>query len=448
MAYRQAWKTHLSLLRMRLSRYPPILFSRKRLLRYFCPKHRKRCRGWHLLSVWDGSARIWAWVLQNLPLQFLLKDDLHLTPQAIAGFFAVGQFSNYIKPVAGLLCDSVPLFGTRRRFYLLLSLLGTGLGWLMMNIMPHTQFSLLFIYTVMYIMVVFTSTSLGGVMVEVSGRFRAAGRMTAQRIAMFRIGSLFGDLIGGRLAYYPFVFTTGLAALLHLILLPLYIFYLPETPLPLEERRVNKQVWRNAAQQLRLLSQNRTLLSAAGMICLVAASPGFGTPLLFHQTNVLHFSKQFVGFLGAIAAGFGLLAAAFYHTACRHIPLRTLLGGSIVVHAIGTLFYLVYRDVTSAYIVTALSGITVTLATLPIYDLAVRATPRGSEALGYSVMMSVWNLTNALSNWSGSWLYGRFHLTFINLVWLNSGTTLLALLVVPFLPAVLMHNRDGATETS
>lgn len=383
----------------------------------------------------------------NLPLRFMLKDELGLTPQAVAGFFAVGQFSNYIKPVAGLLCDSVPLFGYRRRYYLLLSLLITGLAWLVMNIVPRTANSLLLTYTLLYIMVVFTSTSLGGVMVEIGTRFRAAGRMTAQRIAMFRIGSLFGDLIGGRLATMPFVITTSLASLLHLMLLPLYMFYLPEERLPPEQRRVNWRVWRDAGDKLLGLYHNRVLMSAAGMILLVAASPGFGTPLLFYQTNTLHFSKPFVGLLGSIAAGTGLLAAVFYYAVCRHLPLRALLGGSILIHALGTLFYLGYHDATSAYFITALSGITGTLAMLPIYDLAARATPRGSEALGYSVMMSVWNLTNALSDWSGSWLYGRFHLTFLNLVWLNAGTTVLVLFVVPLLPAILMQNRDGAAET-
>ncbi len=262
----------------------------------------------------------------NLPLKFILISDLKLTPQAVAGFFAVGQFFNYIKPAAGLLCDSVPLFGYRRRYYLLLSLLITGLAWLIMNVVPRTANSLLLTYTLLYIMVVFTSTSLGGVMVEIGTRFRAAGRMTAQRIAMFRIGSLFGDLIGGRLATMPFVITASLASLLHLMLIPLYIFYLPEERLPPEQRRINWSVWRDAGEKLKGLYHNRVLMSAAGMIFLVAASPGFNTPLLFYQTNTLHFSKPFVGILGSVSAASGLLAAVGYYAACRRLPIRVLLG--------------------------------------------------------------------------------------------------------------------------
>ena len=115
---------------------------------------------------------------------------------------------------------------------------------------------------------------------------------------------------------------------------------------------------------------------------------------------------------------------------------------SIIIHALGTLFYLLYRSPSTAIAITALEGVTQTLAVLPVYDLAARGTPKGSEALGYSVMMSVWNLTNSLSDWIGSSLFTHFGLTFSHLVWLNAGTTALVLLVVPFLPRTLLEQKD------
>ena len=123
--------------------------------------------------------------------------------------------------------------------------------------------------------------------------------------------------------------------------------------------------------------------------------------------------------------------------------MRRLLVASVILHALGTLFYLSYQSSTTALAITALEGVTQTLAILPVYDLAVRGTPRGSEALGYSVMMSVWNLTNSLSDWVGSTLFTRYGLTFQHLVWLNAGTTALVLLAVPFLPKALLQRKDG-----
>ena len=125
------------------------------------------------------------------------------------------------------------------------------------------------------------------------------------------------------------------------------------------------------------------------------------------------------------------------------VPLWRLLTISIIIHAVGTLFYLGYRSFGSALIITAIEGAAQTLAILPLYDLAARATPRGSEALGYSVMMSVWNLTAALSDLAGAYLHDRFHLSILQLVWLNAGTTALVLVAVPLLPAALMRRRDG-----
>ena len=109
----------------------------------------------------------------------------------------------------------------------------------------------------------------------------------------------------------------------------------------------------------------------------------------------------------------------------------------------GTLFYLFYNSVAAALVIEGLAGFVGTLAVLPLWDLCGRATPKKNEALGYSLLMSVLNLTAALSNLAGSWLYEHLHWNFKNLVWLNAGTTALVLLIVPLIPAALMDRRDG-----
>jgi hypothetical protein len=73
----------------------------------------------------------------------------------------------------------------------------------------------------------------------------------------------------------------------------------------------------------------------------------------------------------------------------------------------------------------------------------MRATPRGSEALGYSVMMSVWNFAGALSDVVGSWLMSGLGLSFTALIFVNASTTLATLVAVPFLPRVLLARREG-----
>ena len=65
-----------------------------------------------------------------------------------------------------------------------------------------------------------------------------------------------------------------------------------------------------------------------------------------------------------------------------------------------------------------------TIAVLPLFDLASRATPKGSESFGFALMMSVRNVTLiAISDVFGSYLYDKMHWPFLHLVWLNAGTT-------------------------
>ena len=257
-----------------------------------------------LLAVGWAFTNI-AYAIYDIPLKFVLKDELHLNAEQIARFFALGVFSNYVKPLAGILTDSVPLFGTRRRGYLIGSLFLCGLGWLVLGIVPRQYNVMLVTFMVTYTMVMVISTTLGGVMVEAGQRFQAAGRLTAQRIAMFRIGSLAGGPIGGLLATLPLIVTMSCSAALHFVLIPFFWIHLREPG----NAQMNQGLLREAGQQFRGLVRNRVVLAAAGMIFLIAASPGFGTPLFFHQTDTLHLSKKFLGMLTLISAAFGLLAA-------------------------------------------------------------------------------------------------------------------------------------------
>lgn len=374
----------------------------------------------------------------TLPLKFVLKDEVMLSTAALAAFFAIGNFSNYVKPLAGVMTDSIPLCGTRRRHYLLFSLLSTGIFWILLSLVPRTYAWMLPVYSLMYIGVVFTSSTLGGVMVEVGARFRAAGRLTSQRIATFKVAELLGGPIGGYLATFPFILPACIGAAMHLGLIPILMRYLP----PEKAERPNPDVWPEVARQGRTLFRSHTLLGAAGMIFLLAAAPGLNTPLLFYQTDVLGFSREMVGRLTLVTALGGIAAAAIYYHACRRYNLRMLVAISIVVHALGALCYLGYRSWEAALVISVISGLTNTMAMLPVYDIAARATPKGSEAIGYAVMMSMWNLTNALSDVTGSWIFDRLGRNLTPLIFIDAATTLVVVLAVPFMPKALTTRED------
>lgn len=381
---------------------------------------------------------ILAYSIYDQPLRYLLKEQLHFAPVQMAAFLAIGRFTNYIKPIAGVFTDAVPIFGTRRRHYLLISLALCGLLWLFFGIVPRTPAVFLATYALLYFSIVFISTTLGGVMAEGGERFRATGRLSAQRVGIFRVAALIGGPIGGWLTTRDFRLTVSIGAALHFILIPFFHSRFHEAPQALTDFGA----LHNAKRQMVGLFRCRTLWSAAGLVVLIMAAPGFGTPLYYHQTDTLRFSQQFIANLKFVEGACGVLGALLFGVVCRRASLRPMLAVSILTHTFATLLYLKYKSPISAIVVTGLYNGAQTVSVLPLYDLAMRATPKGSEAMGYSVMMSVWNLTIALSDVLGSRLFGT-HVSFSGLIWINALTTALVLIAVPLLPHALTDRKEG-----
>jgi hypothetical protein len=113
----------------------------------------------------------------------------------------------------------------------------------------------------------------------------------------------------------------------------------------------------------------------------------------------------------------------------------------VATSAAGTLLYLFYSTWTRAIFIESQNGLFFSLAELALLDLAARATPKGCEGLGYSLMLSIRNVAGSGADIVGSHLADH-KWPFGSLVFLNAGTTAIVLLLLPFLPAALMRSKD------
>ena len=377
-------------------------------------------------------------VIGRLPLQLLLKNTLHFNAETLAFFMLMATFAWNVKPLAGILSDAIPLFRTRRRHYMLLGAGMSALCWLLMGIVPTAYGPLLAAAFGANTFMVIASTVMGGLMVEAGARYGISGRVSAVRQGVQSVVSLGNGVLGGYLAAIAFGWTVGIATGLLLVLTVATFFILDERPVATR----NRDVLRNARRQLGMLIRSRTLWAAGTFLALVYISPGFSTPLLFLQTDHLHFRTPYIGLMETIEGAAGLLGAALYGLVCRRFNLGQLLLTAIAVNAAGTLLYLGYGHATAPGI-HAISGFVVACSELALMDLAVRATPRGCESLGFSLMMSSRNFALQSSDVIGSWLVDSHGWTFHQLVWLNAGTTALVLIFLPLLPLAIMSTRDG-----
>ena len=378
-------------------------------------------------------------VLARLPLQNLLKNALHVDRTANAAFFFWAGLAWYLKPFAGILTDAFPLFGSRRKSYILISATLAALSWLALIVTPHDYRQLLFVVIVINTFMVVASTVVGGYMVETAQANSGSGRLTAIRQFVQQACLIVNGPVAGYLASIAFGWTAAACGSVIFLLVPVTILFLHEQ----RKRSDSRQILANARKQLVNIATARTMWAAAALMALFYIAPGFGTALFYKQQNDLHLTTQTQGFLQLIAGVFGVLAAVGYGILCRRLNLRTLLVGCMVVATAANLGYLFYSSAGRAQAIEGLNGFGYTLAELALMDLAVRSTPAGSEGLGFSLMVSVRNLALFGTDWFGSKLLDQYHFSFDSLVIANSATTLMAVPLVFLLPRLIVLHKDA-----
>ena len=378
-------------------------------------------------------------VLARLPLQNLLKNALHVDRTANAAFFFWAGLAWYLKPFAGILTDAFPLFGSRRKSYILISATLAALSWLALIVTPHDYRQLLFVVIVINTFMVVASTVVGGYMVETAQANSGSGRLTAIRQFVQQACLIVNGPVAGYLASIAFGWTAAACGGVMFLLVPVTILFLHEQ----RKRSDSRQILANARKQLVNIATARTMWAAAALMALFYIAPGFGTALFYKQQNDLHLTTQAQGFLQLIAGVFGVLAAVGYGILCRRLNLRTLLVGCMVVATAANLGYLFYSSAGRAQAIEGLNGFGYTLAELALMDLAVRSTPAGSEGLGFSLMVSVRNLALFGTDWFGSKLLDQYHFSFDSLVIANSATTLIAVPLVFLLPRLIVLHKDA-----
>ncbi|HEY2707637.1 MAG TPA: MFS transporter [Caulobacteraceae bacterium] len=378
-------------------------------------------------------------LLGRLPLQNLLKNALHEGRSATAAFFLLTGLPWYFKPLAGILTDAFPIFGSRRKVYLLA---GASLGvaaWMLIWITPRAYQPLLWVITLNSTCIMLASTAVGAVLVETAHATNGSGRLTALRYLVQYSCSIAAAIAGGYLATIDFKWTAASCAAAVFLIIPV-------AAVLLREKRVSPnaaEVLEGAAHQFRQLVTAGSMWAAGGLIALFYIAPGMTTALFFKQQTELHMLPPAQGFLTMITAASAIAGTLTYAVACRYIRLRYLLMICLGTATLTTMGYLFYSSVLNAQIIEVIHGFGAAIATLALVDLATRATPRGSEGLGYALMISITNITRFGTDFLGSLLLDKWRLPFGDLVLANAGTTLIAVPLVLLLPLALVNRRES-----
>jgi MFS family permease len=384
-----------------------------------------------LVYVVEGLGQIGGLIAQ--PLNYYLKASQGWTPVQITGFITLFNLPWIIKPLYGLISDFVPLFGYRRKSYLLLVNVAAMAGfiWVTQLTAPGDLFIPLMLTA--YTMAI-SSTLCGAVLVENGQRLHESGTFVNQQWLWFNIAAMAAAIIGGQLVQHlsPAGALHGAAAIVAVAPVAVIagtLFLVPE-----KKVAIDLQGMKNTLAGLRTSFHRRELWLIAVFMFLYYFSPGLSTPLYFTMTDSLHFSQGYIGILSSIAAAGWVLGALLYRRFLGELTLKNLLNVSIALGTLSTAAFLLLTNEASAAVIYFCSGFSAMLATVATLTLAADYCPPRAEGFAFAVLMSIINLATSAADNVGSFLYTHlFDHNVQPLILISAAFTAFAFVLVPLL---------------
>ena len=367
------------------------------------------------------------------PLTHFLKQTQGWGPTEISASLAVVDLPWVIKPLYGLTSDFLPLFGSRRRAWLILANLAGAAAFAGVA-MTGSPAGIVPALVLTAIAMAISSTLCGALLVENGQRTGHSSAFVNQQWLFFNIALIAASLAGGQLAQHldaPAALHAAawIAAAAPLAVLPV-LSLIQEAPAPLDLAAL-RQRFRALLQALR----SRLLWLIAGYLFCYYFSPGFGTPLYFHMTDKLGFSQGFVGLLASVNAAGWIAGGLLYRWTLSRLDTGTMLRVSIACGVVTTLAYLGLNGPVSSVSIYFAAGIANMLATIATLTLAAEACPEGAEGFGFAALMSAINLATPLADTAGSALYEHvFANRLAPLIVVSAAFTALAWPLLRFMP--------------
>ena len=372
--------------------------------------------------------------LQRLPFDHYGKDVAGWSATRLASMHALLALPWAVKPVYGALSDNLPLFGSRRRSYLVAANAIAATACLALWL-TFSEVGVLTSLFVLSIGMALSSAVAGGVLVESGQRHGNANQLVTQQWLWYGLANLAARLGGGTLAghFAPAVALQTAALILVVPLLGVIVLtgkLTPEVP-----HGAARKDLRTIAGEMSALVRSRELLFVAIFLFCFAYNPGLNTPLYFHLTGVLGFGQDFIGRLQATSAAGAIVGVLICRALAKRLRMKTMFYICVGLGVTTALATFAIVDRTTAEIVYFAAGVSGVFGIVMAASLAAEVSPGGQEGLCFAAMMSVENIASIASDASGSFMFDAFfHRQLGPLIVLSAAFTAGSALLIWLLP--------------
>lgn len=388
--------------------------------------------------------------LAHLAVSFFLKDRLGLSPAEVAALVGIAMIPWTVKPLYGMISDSFPIAGYRRRPYLVLSSLLGSFAWLSMAMVVETPLAATIAIGLASLSVACSDAITDALVVQ---RARSesegdAGSLQSFSWAAVSVGAISSAYFGGFIlerwgTQVVFEITAALP-----LLVAIAAFAITDLPVKSRDSEIAsiqpniKHQW----SQLRQAVTSKQIWLPAAFIFLWQATPSADTAFFFFTTNELGFNPEFLGTVRLATSLAGLVGVWIFQRYLKAVPMRRIFLWTTIISTVLGLTSLILITHTNRSLgiddrwfslgdslILTVAG---RIAYMPVLVLAARLCPEGIEATLFALLMSVMNVAGLCSYQLGAgltyWL-GVTDVNFANLWLLVLITNLSNLLPLPLL---------------
>jgi folate/biopterin transporter len=390
--------------------------------------------------------------LARLAVSFFLKDELGLTPAQVSALVGVIVLPWTIKPLFGFMSDGFPIFGYKRRPYLILSGILGAASWVSMATIVQTPIGATVAIALSSLSIAVSDVIVDSLVVErARGESQAkAGSLQSLCWATVAVGGLITAYLSGLLLEYFSTRTVFLITASFPLLVSLVAFLIKESPVSQEpedtKTRSNFSSIKHQVVLLREAITQKAIWLPTVFLFIWLATPNAESAFFFFTTNELHFEPEFLGRVHLVTSIASLAGVWIFQRFLKTVPFRVIFGWSTLLSSVlgMTMLLLVthtnraigiddhWFSLGDSLILTVMGKI----AYMPVLVLAARLCPQGVEATFFALLMSVTNLASLFSHELGAgltYLLGVTETNFNNLWLLVIITNLSTLLPLPFI---------------
>lgn len=335
--------------------------------------------------------------LASLALYYMFKDDLLLSPSELSAVYIIPSIPYLIRPVLAYITDSKPIFGTRRKHYLILLSLLQSFSFLSLGIFPPSllcavtslfliQFSLAFCITIAEALVVENISK---------GNDNLSSFIGSRALASLLVSYYSGSLLETYTKERIFVITS---------MFPLLITF---CSLFLHEDKAVVVYSSHPAKELIVFLRNPVVFYPALYVFLLVVGPDYFESLFYYITNELGYSSTFMGTLRLVyglAALIGILAHKYLYGSAG--TRKILLWSTLIALPFYTSPALLTSGVNKSlgipdkalilcggFLLEAIGELQI----LPILTYTSKISPKGLEASVFAAIMTVKSVGIAFS---------------------------------------------------